>query len=304
MLSQGARVMTLPLVDLDDAPLVTVIIACYNHAPYVEASVASVLAQTYPHIELLVVDDGSTDGSVEILQRLQAEHGFDLRLQENQGLARTLNEAISRAKGNLIVPFGSDDVMFPHRVATQAAYMQGKPEVGICSANIEIIDQHGAVMGGREQRKRDLGFRRLDFDDLFLDLKPGPMAATLMLRREALDKTGGFDANIRLEDLYIELAIARAGYYIDVLGEPLAQYRKHATNTYKNQRFMFDSVLKTYAVFSDHPAYEQVCMRFRNSMVLKCASRDKKLSREILSQIPLRWWNRKTLRGVWRIMTA
>ncbi|WPO98853.1 glycosyltransferase [Pseudomonas sp. HR96] len=285
-------------------PLVTVIIASYNHAPYIEASVRSVLQQTYPNIELLVVDDGSKDGSVELLQALQAEAGFDFIAQANKGLSRTLNEAIARAKGSLIVPFGSDDIMFPHRIATQVEYMEGKPEVGICSANIEIIDQDGVVMGGREQRKRNLAFRRLDFDDLFLDRKPGPMAATLMFRVEALQKAGGFDPDIRLEDLYIELAVAHAGYFIDVLGEPLAQYRKHATNTYKNQRFMYENVLKTYAMYKSHPAYEHICMDFRNSMMLKTAGRDKKLSREILSQIPLRFWNKKTFRGLLRLVTS
>lgn len=285
-------------------PLVTVIIASYNHAPYIEASVRSVLQQTYSNIELLVIDDGSKDGSVELLRALQAEAGFDFVAQSNQGLSRTLNEAISRAKGSLIVPFGSDDIMFPQRIATQVAYMEGKPEVGICSANIEIIDQDGKVMGGREQRKRNLPFRRLDFDDLFLDRKPGPMAATLMFRIEALRKVGGFDPEIRLEDLYIELAVARAGYFIDVLGEPLAQYRKHATNTYKNQRFMYDNVLRTFAIFHDHPAYEAVCMDFRNSMMLKTAGRDKRLSREILSHIPLRYWNKKTFRGMIRLIVA
>lgn len=296
--------MILSTVKVDAMPLVTVIIASYNHASYIEASINSVLAQTYPRIELLVVDDGSTDGSVEVLRKMAAVHSFDLKIQENQGLSRTLNETISRALGSLIVPFGSDDIMFTHRIEAQVAYMQGKPEVGICSANIEIIDQDGQVMEVREQRKRHLPFRRLDFNDLFLDLKPGPMAATLMIRREALEKTGGFDPEIRLEDLYIELAIAHAGYFIDVLGEPLAQYRKHPTNTYKNQRFMFDNVLKTYEKFQDHPNYEQVCMRFRNSMVLKCAKRNKGLALEILRQIPFQYWNKKTIRGIWRIITA
>lgn len=296
--------MSLTSPDERYAPLVTVIIASYNHAPYIEASVMSVLQQTYRNIELLVVDDGSTDGSIELLKKLQAEHGFDFRTQANKGLSRTLNESIARAKGSLIVPFGSDDIMFLHRIATQVAYMEGKPEVGICSANIEIIDQHGQVMGAKEQRKRNLPFRRLDFDDLFLDRKPGPMAATLMFRIEALHKVGGFDPEIRLEDLYIELAVAHAGFFIDVLGEPLAQYRKHATNTYKNQRFMYDNVLRTYAVFKDHPAYERICMHYRNSMMLKCAGRDKALSRQILKDIPLRYWNKKTFRGLWRLATA
>ncbi|MBK0105016.1 glycosyltransferase family 2 protein, partial [Bacillus sp. S70] len=66
-------------------------------------------------------------------------------------------------------------------------------------------------------------------DDLFLDRKPGPMAPTLMFRREALEKVGGFDPDIRLEDVYIELAVTKAGYVIDILGEVLAQYRKHPT---------------------------------------------------------------------------
>ncbi|RAM70978.1 glycosyltransferase [Pseudomonas sp. 32_A] len=290
--------------EVTDTPLVTVIIASYNHARYIEASITSVINQTYKNIELLVIDDGSKDDSPAVLKRLQEQYGFDLRFQANQGLARTLNDAIARAKGDLIVPFGSDDIMLPHRIATQVEYMNGKPEVGICSANIETIDQDGKVMGAREQRNRNLPFRRLDFDDLFLDRKPGPMAATLMLRREALEKVGGFNADIRLEDVYIELSIARAGYFIDVLGEVLAQYRDHPTNTFKNGRFMVDNVLRTFAVFSDHPQYEQVCMKFRNSMVLKYANRDKALSREILSEIPLRYWNKKTLRGMWRMAWA
>ncbi|MHC2148082.1 glycosyltransferase family 2 protein [Pseudomonas sp. 210_17 TE3656] len=290
--------------DVSDTPLVTVIIASYNHARYIEKSVNSVINQTYSNIELLVIDDGSTDESPAILRQLQEKHGFDLRFQANKGLAATLNDAIERARGELIVPFGSDDIMVAHRIATQVEYMKGKPEVGICSANIETIDQDGRVMGPREQRKRNLPFRRLDFDDLFLDRKPGPMAATLMLRREALDKVGGFNANIRLEDVYIELAIARAGYFIDVLGEVLAQYRDHPTNTFKNGRFMVDNVLKTYAVFRDHPQYEKVCMNFRNSMVLKYANRDKALTREILAEIPVKYWNKKTLRGIWRLISS
>lgn len=288
--------------DIQEQPLVSVIIASYNHAPYIEASINSVLAQTYPNIELLVVDDGSADGSAQLLRELSARHGFELVVQENKGLSRTLNESVARCNGSLVVPFGSDDVMFAHRIATQVAYMQGKPEVGICSANIEIIDSTGKVMCEREQRKRNEPFRRLDFDDMFLDRKPGPTAATLMFRREALETVGGFNPEIRLEDVYIELAVTRAGYFIDVLGEPLSQYRKHPTNTYKNGRFMVENVLKTLAVYREHPAYEQVRLRFLNSMFLKYAKKDKVLSKELLGMIPLKAWNKKTLRGMLRMV--
>lgn len=199
-------------------PLVTVIVASYNHAPYIEQCILSVVQQTYPNIELLVIDDGSTDDSVVRIQRLQRQYGFDFRVQQNKGLTHTLNEAVARAQGSLIAPFGSDDIMVPERIAKQVAYMQDKPEVGICAGNIELIDSAGQLFPESRQR-RDTAFRRLDFDDVFMERKPYPPAPTLLFRKEALERVGGFDPQIRLEDLLIELKITHAGYFIDCLGE-------------------------------------------------------------------------------------
>lgn len=284
-----------------EQPLVTVIIASYNHGPYIEQSILSVLNQTYPHIELLVIDDGSSDDSVERIQRLQAQHGFDFRVQRNKGLTQTLNDAIARAKGELIAPFGSDDIMMPDRIAIQVQYMADKPEVGICAGNIELIDAQGELFPEARQR-RDVPFRRLDFEDMFLERKPYPPAPTLLIRREALQKVGGFDPDVRLEDLMIELKVTHAGYFIDGLSVVMARYRKHASNTYKNHRFMIDNILRTYAKFKDHPAYEEVKFKALNSMFLKVANRDRKLARELLAQIPLRAYTRKTWRGLGRLL--
>lgn len=279
-------------------PLVSVIIASYNHAPYIEASIESVLQQSYPNIELLVVDDGSRDDSVARIEALQKVHGFDFRVQANKGLSRTLNETIERARGSLIAPFGSDDIMLPQRIATQVAYMADKPEVGICAGAIQTIDADGRPGA----KPRALPLRRLDFEDVFMDRKPGAPAPTLLFRREALERVGGFEPEVRLEDLMIELKITHAGYFIDILGEPLALYRVHDSNTYKNYRFMVDNVLKTYARFSDHPAYPEVCARFRNSMLLKCARSDRALAWALLREIPPRFWRWKTLRGLARML--
>lgn len=288
-------------MDKDAAqPLVTVIIASYNHAPYIEASIESVLAQTYPHIELLVIDDGSTDDSVARICRLQEQYGFDFREQHNKGLTHTLNEAIARARGSLIAPFGSDDIMLPGRIATQVAYLADKPEVGICGGNIEFIHADGRPYPDAEQKQRDLGPQHIDFDDVFLDRKPIPPTATLMFRKEALEKVGGFNPEIRLEDVYIWLRITHAGYYIDRIPKLMAQYRKHPTNTYKNLRFMADSLLRTYADYADHPAYAQVRNRLINSLFVKAADRDKALARELLGKLPLSGWNGKTVRGLLR----
>jgi alpha-1,3-rhamnosyltransferase len=282
-------------------PLVSVIISSYNHGPYVEDSIHSVLQQTYVNIELLVVDDGSQDDSVERIKKMQAQYGFDFRAQPNQGLSKTLNDCIARSHGSLIAPFGSDDIMLPERIKTQVDYMQDKPEVGICAGNIQAIGPAGEPLPKRD-RKRD--FRRLDFEDVFIPNKPCAPAPTLLFRREALEKVGGFDPKIELEDLLIELKITHAGYAIDVLDEVLSKYRVHATNTYKNHRFMVENVLKTYAEFENHPAYPKAYARFINSMLLKCARKDKPLARELLGRLPLRFWNKKTLRAMGRYLLA
>jgi alpha-1,3-rhamnosyltransferase len=279
--------------------LATVIISSYNHAPYVEQSILSVVRQTYPHVELLVIDDGSTDDSVQRIEALQRVHGFDFCVQENKGLTRTLNEAIERARGAFIAPFGSDDIMIEDRLSLQMSYIVDKPEVGICAGNIERINADGTPYVERHP-KPPPPFRRLDFEDVFLERKPSAFTPTLLIRKEALLKVGGFDPAIRLEDLYIKLKITHAGYYIDALGAILARYRKHPTNTYKNMRFMTESVLRIYQDYAEHPAYEQVRHRFINSMLVKASRRDKAFAKELFSQLPLRAWNRRTLASLLR----
>lgn len=281
-------------------PLVSVIIASYNHASYIEASIESVLQQSYPNIELLVVDDGSRDDSVARIEALQKVHGFDFRVQANKGLSCTLNETIERARGSLIAPFGSDDIMLPDRIARQVAYMADKPGVGICAGNVRKIDGSGLELPGHSPHPA----RRLDFEDVLLNLKPGAPAPTLLFRREALDAVGGFDSSIRLEDVYIELMITRHGYYIDVMDDVLALYRIHASNTYRQYRFMVEAMLSTLERFSDHPRYAEARAAYLNSMFLKTAKQDVELSRWILRQLPFSAWRLKTLKGLLRLFFA
>jgi alpha-1,3-rhamnosyltransferase len=283
-------------------PLVTVIISSYNHAAYIEASIRSVLEQTYANIELLVYDDGSRDNSVEIIQRLADAHGFFFQPQRNQGLSSTLNAAIARASGDFIAPFGSDDIMLPERIERQMAWLLQYPDVGIAAGNIIKIDEHGNRHPAKRQRLYPQRF--LDFDDMFLGRKPSPPTATLLFRKQALLDIGGFNPDIRLEDLYVELKITERGWQIGVMEDVLAYYRVHPTNTVKDLQFMHDAVLKTYALFSHHPGYEQVRIDWINHQFLRAANRDKAFARECLRELPWRAWNMKTLRGIWRLLTA
>lgn len=278
----------------EEQPLVSVLIACYNHDRYIEECIESVQAQTYPNIELLVVDDGSRDKSVEVIERLQKKYGFDFIAQQNHGLPRTLNSMIARCRGTLITPFGSDDVMLPERIEKQVRHLQGKPEVGICAGNIEGIDEYGAPLAKQPRGAAE----RMDFAAAFMH-RP-PFAPTLLFRREALEAVGGFDEHIPLEDLLIALKVAHAGYYIDTIEDVLVRYRMHSSNTSANKEFMVLNVLKTYDVFAEHPLHQAARAKYINSTLLKLARKDKQLFRVLLRELPMRGWNGKTLRSLVR----
>jgi alpha-1,3-rhamnosyltransferase len=280
-------------------PLVSVIVSSYNHEQYIEECILSILNQTYPNIELIVADDGSKDKTAEAIEALKKKYDFYFIKQKNQGLAKTLNRCIARANGEFIAPFGSDDVMLPERIATQVEYMGGKPEVGVCAGNIEQIDFKGNPL---PKRNKNRTFRRLSFEDIFCAKKDGAPAPTLLFRKDVLLSVGGFDPQVKIEDLLMLLKVTKAGYFVDVLGETLAKYRVHESNTYKNKKLMIDSVLKTYKQFEDHPCYPEACAKYLNSMFLKCSKDDRALAKEILKQIPLRYWTSKTIKGFIRLI--
>jgi alpha-1,3-rhamnosyltransferase len=97
-------------------PLITVVIPSFNHQDYVAQSIQSVLDQTYKRIELIVIDDGSIDYSVKIIQKLLLENEFKFIARKNRGLARTLNEGVKLAKGKYICFLASDDYFLPRRI--------------------------------------------------------------------------------------------------------------------------------------------------------------------------------------------
>ncbi len=277
-------------------PAVSVIIASYNHAHYIAQTLRSVFCQTCQDFELIVLDDGSTDNSIEVIEALRQEYDFHFEQQTNMGLARTLNKAVALSKGRYIMPLGSDDLMFPDKLEKQLAYMETHPEYGISGGNILNIDGDGKLF----EKQKIYEARELSFDDIFLKRKKGVPAPTLMFRRDILEEAGGFNPDIRLEDLYIEFKITSLGYKIGMLNDVLAYYRIHDTNNFKNLDMMLEAVLQTYERFSDHPDYEQMRLSTLNSYLLMAAKSNKPLVRKIIKQIPLKSYRLKTVRGIAR----
>lgn len=118
---------------------VSVVLPVYNSALYIEESLVSMLHQTYPDFEIIVIDDGSTDGT---LQKIQAFADPRIRLiahQENRGLVGTLNEGLSLARGEYIARMDGDDIALPERLERQVAYLDAHPEVGVLGTQAHLL---------------------------------------------------------------------------------------------------------------------------------------------------------------------
>lgn len=126
---------------MSNNPLVSVVIPTYNNAKYLREALMSIIKQSYHNLEIIVVDDGSTDGTTAILQSLAKR---DARLsiithKHNQGIVRSLNQGFTRAHGKYIARMDADDISLPERIATQVAYLEGHPAVGVCGAWISVF---------------------------------------------------------------------------------------------------------------------------------------------------------------------
>ena len=132
---------------MESQPLVSVIMPCYNMAPYVSDSIKSVIAQTYPHWELLIVDDASTDETVNIIESfVQTDSRIKLAIKkQNSGISDTRNQCIQMAKGLFLAFLDADDIWHPEKLEKQLSFMIAK-NVGFTYSTYDWIDEDGKVL--------------------------------------------------------------------------------------------------------------------------------------------------------------
>lgn len=129
-----------------DSPLVSIITPSYNQAKFLEATIDSVLAQDYPRIEYIVVDGGSTDGCLDILEKY-SDHIDTWISEPDSGQTDAINKGFDRASGEIFAWLNSDDVYQPGAVSEAVAYLQGHPEVGMVYGQADFIDETGKWIG-------------------------------------------------------------------------------------------------------------------------------------------------------------
>ncbi len=199
-------------------PLVTVVCLCYRQARYVRAALDSVQQQTYPHLELLVVDDGSDDGSADVIRAWQARTGAAravLLLPRNEGNCRAFNRALALARGTFVVDLAADDALHPDRIARQVAGFAARDaSYAVAFSDAWLLDAHGRVTG-RHLARRDAQGRPVPpvpEGDVYAALlgRFFLLSPTVMFRTAALRALGGYDPTLAYEDFDILLRLARA----------------------------------------------------------------------------------------------
>ncbi len=223
-----------------NGPLVSVYVTNHNYASYIEQAIASVLSQTLQDYELIVIDDGSTDNSREIIERY-AEHDKIVTIfQQNQGLTVTNNIALRQARGKYIVRLDADDWLDEHALQVMSGVLEREDDVGLVFPDYYHVDKNGQVS--------DV-VRRHNFDEVELLDQPAHGACT-MIRRQCLLELEGYDETIDCQDgwdLWIRL-IQR--YRVKNVNLPLFYYRKHGNSLSGNERRLLDTrqrILAKYA---------------------------------------------------------
>ena len=244
----------------NNTPRVSIIVPCYNHEKFVKETIQSVIDQDYQNIELIIIDDGSKDSSVKVIEEMIPQckerfARFEFRTRKNKGICFTLNEALDWCEGEFLTGVASDDTIKSYKTSVQVDFL------------IKNTNSIG-VFGGVEYLYEDTGVRvtnvssnkKYAFKELFLkksDLLPG----TSLLRTEAIRKLGGYKEAFLIEDWLLYLRLTEHGETLDYINQVMGTYRRHQNNFSSKPDLMLKGRLEILRLFSDHPLYKKSLAR-------------------------------------------
>ena len=222
---------------------VSVIIPAYNGDRFIGEAIAGILAQTYTDYEIIVVDDGSTDNTKQVVQ----QYGDCIRYfsQANQGVASSRNLGLSKARGEYIAFLDQDDVFLPHKLADQVAILEKDFSVGIVNSGWQIVDGDGKFKAAVQPW---LQIPQLNLKELII-WKPVFLGA-MLFRRSWLQRTSGFDTTLeQTPDVDLVLRLAALGCTAVWVKQTTVKYRQHEANASKNtllQARELDQILERF----------------------------------------------------------
>ena len=241
---------------MDSNPLVSIIIPAYNAEKYIQRALESALAQTYKDIEIIVIDDGSTDKTAEIIKTYQ-DPRIIYFFQKNQGQGPARNNGIKKSQGEYITFLDADDYYFPEKVEKQVRFLENHSEYQAVYCNaLHFYSAHPLVFFKKKHNYHS--------GDIFKDLLESSYINlnTIMVSRQILDKAGLFNENRYCpEDWELWLKISRAGFQFGYLDEDLVkvEIRPDSNTTMAIQWILKNNALKMFEnIFSSMSQKEKV----------------------------------------------
>ncbi len=257
-------------------PLVSVIVPAYNHQAFVEESIEALIQQDYMHLEFIIIDDGSTDQTVEIIERLMpaCRERFShviFRSRPNEGVVRTLNEAIGLAQGKYIAAIASDDVFEPDAIRCYVDFMEENPGYVLVVGDNLIIDDESEVCCWDKQcenthnanevkydtfgsylqhKRRDVDFLSESFGSYESLLRGNYVPNGYLMRRDVI-QSFYYSESAQIEDHHIMLQLAKHGK-LKYLDRVMCRYRWHASNTIKSMDDMAEKALVNLDLEKDY----------------------------------------------------
>ncbi len=222
------------------APLVSIVTPAYNSAAFIGDTISSALAQTLADFELIVVDDGSTDGTIEAVHAAaNGDPRVAVLCAAHGGQAAARNNALAIARGQFIALLDSDDVWMPHYLASQIALLERFPHTAIVTAN---AINRGGPLDGRPLWPSTLGRRELSLLDLIRE--ENAVCIMTVFRRAVFDRIGGIDPTFTgNEDYEYWIRAANAGFSILQNHRPLGYYRRRADSVSADDVRMLDGII-------------------------------------------------------------
>lgn len=239
-------------------PLVTVIIPAHNHELYIEECIHSVLSQTYANIQLIIINDGSTDNTEGVIKNMIANKNLTRDIeyysQDNQGVCRTLNRGIKLSKGKYIASIGSDDIWIKDKIEKQVTFLERNNEIGLVFTDTFFIKNKSKLALRHTDYKPDIkkyflkGIQNVNIHNKLLYDCFIP-AISVMMRKDCLEIVGYYDEDLPSEDYNMWLRFTMH-YPIAFIDEALAYQRKHDKNAsgkiYKSFSAIAKIVQKNY----------------------------------------------------------
>ena len=205
---------------MNATPLVSIVTPSFNQARFLEATICSVLGQDYPNLEYIIVDGGSTDGSVEIIRKFADRLAWWVS-EKDKGQTDAINKGFARARGEILAWINSDDIYEPGAVAAAVKYFQEHPEAGLVYGDTHFIDEDGRVIGKFAARQTD--YLRLRRGYVHIPQQAAFFRADLWREVGPLDPSFYFAMDY---DLWVRLAARAPIYYTP---QSWANFRLHAS---------------------------------------------------------------------------